>query len=333
MSALDTALCDTLTIDRPIVQAPIGAAPELVAAVSEVGGLGTLSVTWTDPEETRANVRAVRERTAHPFAVNIVLDPDAKDVPTDDALDAALDAGAKIVSFSFGDATPYVDRVHDAGGTVLQTVGSADEAAAAERVGVDVVVAQGWEAGGHVQSETATMPLVPQVADAVDVPVVAAGGIADGRGIAAALALGADGVWLGTRFVATREAAKHPEYKEHVLEATGSETEFTELFDVGWPGVPHRVVRTETVERWENAGRPPTGERPGEGEVIAERGGEEIQRYDFRSPSADTEGEIDAMALYAGQSAGGIDELPSTGTVVERLAEETTERIDALTEQ
>ncbi len=113
---------------------------------------------------------------------------------------------------------------------------------------MDIVVAQGREAGGHVQSDVATMPLVPRIADAVsDTPVIAAGGIADGRGIAAALSLGADGAWIGTRFLATEEAHVHRRYRRRVLEANETETTYSTLFDEGWPDVPHRVIENSTV--------------------------------------------------------------------------------------
>lgn len=330
MVRLETDLCPVLGVEHPIVQAPIGSSPELAAAVAEAGGLGMLSITWNDPESSRELLRKARELTDRPVAVNVVLDPDAKEVSTNAALDAAIDAGVNIYSLSFGVAEPHVDRIHDASGVVLQTVGSAAEAVEAENAGVNVVVTQGMEAGGHVQSDVATLPLVPRVVDAVEVPVVAAGGIADGRGIAAALALGADGAWLGTRFVATQEAAKHPRYQQRILDASESDTELTDLFDVGWPGVPHRVVRNETVERWEDAGRPPAGKRPGEGETVAERSGSDVERYDFRSPTAETEGDVDAMALYAGQSVGLVDDLPSAANVVDELVEETVAAIEEL---
>lgn len=328
---VDTELCRTLDLDCPIVQAPIGTTPELAAAVADAGGLGMLSVTWNDPEESRELLRETQSKTDGQFAVNVVIDPEAGPVAIEETLEVALDEGVEVYSFSFGEAEPYIDRIHDAGGCVMQTVGTASEAAEAVDAGVDVVVAQGWEAGGHVQSEIATLPLVPRVVDAAgDVPVVAAGGVADGRGIAAVLALGAAGAWLGTRFVATREAAKHPEYQQHVLDATEADTEFTELFDVGWPDAPHRTVHNSTFEQWDEAGRPPSGERPGEGESVGETAdGQPIQRYDFRSPGADTSGEIEAMPLYAGQSAGLIDELPSAADVIEQLTAET---VDALGE-
>src|SRR5262249_45343395 len=137
--------------------------------------------------------------------------------------------------------------------------------------GVDVVVAQGWEAGGQVRGTVATLPLIPAVVDAVaPVPVVAAGGIADGRGLAAVLALRASGAWIGTRFLAGHEAAIHPRYREHLLQANENDTTYLQnLFDVRWPDAPHRTLRSKTVDAWEAAGRPPSGRRPGEGEVIA----------------------------------------------------------------
>src|ERR1700688_4961565 len=157
-----TALCDQFGIDYPIVQAPIGsvAVPALAAAVSNAGALETLA------------------RTERPFGANLVLEWDQHA-----RLDAALDAGLRIVSFTWGDPAPYVGAVHDAGGVVLHTVGSADEARRAVAAGGDVVVAQGWESGGHVWGRVATLPLVPAVVDAVaPVPVIAAGGVGGGRG-------------------------------------------------------------------------------------------------------------------------------------------------------
>ena len=262
MARLRTALTDTLGLEVPIVQAPVGSptCPALAAAVADAGGLGTLAVTWRDEAATREAVAETARRTDGQFGVNIVVDPDAKEAPTECHVEVCLAEGVDVFSFSFGDAAPYVDRVHEAGGTVLQSVGSAAEASEAVDAGVDVVVAQGWEAGGHVRSDVATMPLVPRVADAVeDTPVIAAGGIADGRGVAAALALGADGAWLGTRFLATEEARVHRLYRRRVLEADETDTVLSTLFDEGWPGVPHRVIGNGTVSEWGAAGEPETG--------------------------------------------------------------------------
>lgn len=335
-AAVRTELCDLLGLDHPVVQAPVGSAttPDLAAAVSEVGALGTLAVTWRDLEETRAVIEETADRTDRMFGVNLVLDDAAKEVPTDEHLAASLDAGAPLVWFSFGDATAYVEKVADAGALVAVTVADAAEARAAGEAGADVVVAQGWEAGGHVQGDVATMPLVPEVADAVDVPVVAAGGIGDGRGVAAALALGADGAALGTRFVATEEADAHPDYQDHVVAADATDTEHTQLFDKGWPGRPHRVVRNETVENYEEAGSPEPGERPGETDVVAAGADREpITRYDEALATGDVKGRVEEMALFAGQSAGLAYDVRPARLVVATLVAETSrslERLDGL---
>lgn len=336
MTALATPLCDRLGIDVPIVQAPVGSVscPDLAGAVSSAGALGTLAITWRDPETTRDLLREIRKLTDRPVAVNLVLDEAARVYPTEDHLAVCLDEGIDLFSFSFGDATEYATRVHEAGGTVLWTVGSEREARAALSGGADVLVAQGREAGGHVQGEIGTMALVPAVVDAVgnaDVPVVAAGGIGDGRGIAAALALGADGAWLGTRFVATEEAAAHTRYRDRLAAAAADETALTALFDKGWPGTPHRTLSTETVEQWIEAGRPESGDRPGENDVVATGpDGVGIERYDDDPPVPGTEGDVDAMALYAGESVGRVESVQSAADVVDDLVAETQTRLDSL---
>ena len=178
-----TPVCELLGIEQPIVQAPMAAVPRLAAAVSNAGALGMVTLTWS--EDAGAVVRETAALTARPFGGNLVLTEDQHC-----RLDAALEAGLRIVSFFWGDPSGYVDSVHDAGGLVMHTVGSVEEARRAVGCGVDVVIAQGWEAGGHVWSGVATLPLVPAVVDAVaPVPVIAAGGIGDARGVAAVLVL------------------------------------------------------------------------------------------------------------------------------------------------
>lgn len=295
-----TPLCERLDIEHPIVQAPIGAAavPSLVAAVSNAGALGTLALSWAG--DAGSLVRETAELTERSFAGNFVLEWDQHE-----RVDAALAAGLRIVSLAWGDPAPYVERVHDAGATVLHTVGSAEEAQRAVAAGVDVVVAQGWEAGGHVWGGIATLPLVPAVVDAVaPVPVVAAGGIGDARGVAAVLALGAQAAWLGTRFLLAEEAPVHETYRQRLLAADETEAEwYADLYDVGWPDAPHRALRNMTAEAWEAAGRPASGDRPGEGEPVATRAsGEPILRYTSSVPLAGTTGDVDALSLWAGQS-------------------------------
>jgi NAD(P)H-dependent flavin oxidoreductase YrpB (nitropropane dioxygenase family) len=216
---------------------------------------------------------------------------------------ACLDEGVRVVSTSWGDPAPYVEAIHASGAAHVHMVASSAEARRAADAGVDAVVAQGWEAGGHVQGVVATLPLVAAVLDAVDpLPVFAAGGIADGRGLAAVLAMGAVAGWVGTRFLLANEADVHDDYRRLLIEATETDTVYTELFDGGWPDAPHRTLRTSTVEAWLAAGSPPPGSRPEEGEPVARRGdGEPIMRYSDDLPTRRTTGRATAMALYAGQ--------------------------------
>jgi nitronate monooxygenase len=252
---MPTPLCDLLGIEHPIVQAPVGAAavPRLAAAVSNAGALGMLALSWSG--DAAAVVHAARELTSAPVAGNFVLEWDQHA-----RLDAALAAGLRIVSTTWGDPAAYVGRAHDAGALAMHTVSTAEEARRAAACGVDVVVAQGWEAGGHVGGRIATLPLVPAVVDAVSpLPVIAAGGIGDARGVAAVLALGAGAAWVGTRFLLAEEAPVHERYRARLLAADETEALwFADLFDVGWPNAPHRALRNATTEAWEAAGRPPS---------------------------------------------------------------------------
>lgn len=317
--SLRTALCDVLGIELPIVQAPIASSPELAAAVSNAGGFGMLQGSWLSPERLRETVRATRELTDRPFGVNLVLE-----WPQEERLDAVLEEGVPAVSLFWGDPSPLAARVREAGATLICTVGSAAEARSVVEAGADVVVAQGWESGGHVWGQVALFPLVPCVVDAVSpVPVVAAGGVADGRGLAAALALGAAGVWVGTRFVASEEIPLVPLYKERVVEASETDTVYGIVFDLDWPDAPHRALRNSTVRRWEEAGRPRPGERPGEGEVIAAwPSGDPILRYSDALPKPGMTGDLEALALYAGQAAGLVKDVRPAGEIVRSLAAE-----------
>jgi NAD(P)H-dependent flavin oxidoreductase YrpB (nitropropane dioxygenase family) len=319
---MKTVLCERLGIELPIIQAPMGGAvgPALAAAVSNAGGLGMLVPWRAELETVRRQIRETRALTPRPFGVNLVLD-----FPQEERLAVCLDEGVPVISFFWRDPSSLVRRAKDAGAIVLHTVSSAADAEHAVNSGVDIVVAQGWEAGGHVRGTVATMPLVPAVVDAVSpVPVVAAGGIADGRGLAAALALGAAGAWIGTRFLASEEALIHPRYRERLLQARENDTVFLEnLFDIRWPNAPHRVLKNKTVEAWDAAGRPPSGKRPGEGETIGtSRSSGAIVRYQAYTPGTDAEGDIDAMSLWAGQSVGLVSKVESAGTIVREIADE-----------
>ncbi|MFI4973672.1 MAG: nitronate monooxygenase [Caulobacterales bacterium] len=315
-----TRLCDRLGIEAPIIQAPMGGAscPALAAAVSNAGGVGMLALSWTGLDGVREQIRQTRALTDRPFGVNLVLD-----WPQQERLAVCLEEGAPIISFFWGDPGPYAPRVKASGAVLMQTVSSAAGARAAVAAGADVVVAQGWEAGGHVLGQVASLPLVPAVVDAVgEVPVVAAGGVADGRALAAALALGASGVWVGTRFLASEEAAIHPLYRQRLLAAAETDTVYSELFDGGWPNAPHRTLRNSTVEAWEAGRRPASGQRPGEGDVVATLRGRPILRYQSATAGDDVTGDIEALPLWAGQGVGCVRTVCPAGDIVRQMVEE-----------
>lgn len=327
--ALRTPLCRRLGIRSPIVQAPIGsvANPRLAAAVSNAGGLGTLALSWTPVDGLLERLRETRRLTPRPFAANLVLEWSQHD-----RLAACLELETPIVSTFWGDPGPYVGAIREARATHVHTVGSVREAVQAVEAGVDVVVAQGWEAGGHVRGEVSTLALVPAVVDAVaPVPVIAAGGIADGRGLLAALALGAQAAWMGTRFLVATEADAHPVYAQAVLRATDADTVHSSLFDGGWPGAPHRTLRNSTVAAWEAAGRPAPSRRPGEGETVARsRDGRALRRYDDAPPVRGLTGDPEALALYAGQGAALVREPGSARDIVEQTLREARAGLTAL---
>jgi nitronate monooxygenase len=313
--AVSTPVCELLGIERPIVQAPMAAVAPLAAAVSNAGALGMVTLTWSD--DAGDVIRATAALTTRPFGGNFVLTEDHHR-----RLDQALDAGLRIVSFMWGDPGGYVERVHDAGGIVMHTVGSAEEARRAVACGADVVVAQGWEAGGHVWGKVATLPLVPAVVDAITpVPVIAAGGIGDARGVAAVLALGAQAAWLGTRFLLAQEMPIHDDYRRRLIAAAETDPQwYPNLYDVGWPDSPHRALSNSTARAWEAAGRPPDDERPGEGDVIAHfASGEAIVRYEPAPPMVGTTGDIEALSMWAGQSVALANQPQSAADIVAEL--------------
>jgi nitronate monooxygenase len=293
-----TPVCELLGIEHPIVEAPLSADPRLPAAVSNAGGLGSLGLSWSD--DAGDVVRDTAALTDRPFSGNFVLSSDQHR-----RVDQALSAGLRAVSFIWGDPHSYIDSVHEAGGVVMHTVASAEEARRAAGSGVDIIIAQGWEAGGHVWGGVATLPLVPAVVDAVaPTPVIAAGGIGDARGVAAVLALGAQAALLGTRFLLADEMPIHEEYRRRLVAASETDAEwYADLYEVGWPNAPHRAIHNSTAQTWQAAGRPAPGNRPGQGQVIAHfASGDPILRYSPAPPMTGTTGEIEALSLWAGQS-------------------------------
>ena len=242
---LTTPLTSALGIDHPVIAAAMGGAttPEFAAAVSNGRGLGQVTVTGLDEAGVRARVARTRELTDRPFAANVILD-----TWKGHEIDAALAGGAPAIFLFWGEAAAHVARVHDAGAKAIVQVGSVGEAREAAAAGSDVIVAQGLEAGGHVRGTTPLFSLLPAVVEACrPTPVAAAGGIVDGRGLAAALALGAAGVLMGTRFLASIEINIHPEYRRRLLESDGDTVYAEDLFDVAWRSAPHRMLRNRVV--------------------------------------------------------------------------------------
>lgn len=315
---METRLTSLLKLDVPIVQAPIGTATTvaLVSEVSKAGALGTLSITWRSMDQSRAMIRAIKQKTNRPFGVNIVLtiDPHEK-------IEMCLEEGVKVISFFWGDPRSFIDVIHSRGTLVMHTVGNASEAKLYFKAGVDILVAQGIEAGGHIWGKTPLKSLISEVrAHVPDAVLVAAGGIADSDDVRYALRMGADGVSMGTRFVASREADAHPTYLKKLMEAKASDTVYTTLFDGGWPNAPHRVLRTKLVSQWEREGMKPRGQKPNEAEVIGHlESGESVMAYDDSFPSATATGEIEKFPLYAGESVGKTNDIKSAAGIVEEL--------------
>jgi len=317
--ALQTVLTKRLGLRYPIIAAPLGrgSTPEFLGALAHEGAMGFVGLHMSEPEVRQILSGYVAATGAGDrFGVNLTLIVDQTR-----RHEAALEAGCRVVSYWQGDIAPYARRAKDAGAIVFWTISGPADAARAADLGVDFVVVQGREAGGHLVGEAPLMSLLPAVVDkAGNVPVVAAGGIADGRGLAAALALGACGVWMGTRFVASVESGNHPNYKAKITEAKFSDLVETTLFDGGWPDSPHRVIRNSTLTRWEQAGRPAPGARPGEGERIGTLpDGSPMLRYNVSAPWASMEADWEAGPHYAGASAALVHKVEPIATILSRI--------------
>ena len=317
-SRLHTSVCTLLGCDLPILLAGMGgvARSELVAAVAQAGGYGILGMVRETPQLIAQEVAAVRDRTDRPFAVNLI--PAATDPELLDAeLGTCLDLGVPAMCF-FWDVVPAaVARAKAGGCLVLHQVGSLGAARAAEAAGADVLIVQGVEAGGHVHGTVSALVLVEQVVRAVKLPVIASGGFATGASLIAAMALGAQGIHCGTAFLATAESFAHDEHKARVLAAMAEDTVYTDIYALNWPpNTPVRVIRNSIIE---GLGPNMMGHRPDllPREVIAADDGRPLLRYSTDSPLRSTTGNLEAMALYAGQGVSLIDTLP---TAAGRLA-------------
>jgi len=226
-----------------------------------------------------------------------------------------------VVTFSWGDPSPFVPALHAAGVRVFAQVGSVAAGETAAAAGADALIAQGLEAGGHVESTTSLPVLVAALRRRTGLPVIAAGGIADAATAAAARGAGAAAVAVGTRFVASEESTSFDSYKEALVAAGADDTVLTGVFDVGWPDAAHRVLRNSTYRAWEAAGCPAPGARPGEGDVVGTYRGDPIPRYSVESPGPGVESDDpEALCLYAGQGVELIDGVLPAARIVEQLA-------------
>jgi len=315
--SIKTPICDLLQIEVPIFLAGMGgvAYADVCAAVSEAGGYGTLGMAAEPPESIRAEMRKVRELTDRPFGVDLLA---ALPEQMLESIDIIIEEGASAFVAGLGVPGPIVQKCHDSGVLVMSMCGKVSHAVAAEAAGCDVVVAQGTEAGGHT-GRVAGMALIPQVVDAVEIPVLGAGSIVDGRGMAACLAFGAQGVWMGTRFIASHEARAAEAYKKRIGEIGSDETLITRCYS----GKPMRVISNAYAEE-------------------RERDPDQILRFPEQMYASMREGtmaalggatdgiEPDRHAMPCGQGAGGIDDILSCREIVDKTITEAQQVISSL---
>ena len=307
---LRTRVCELLGIEHPIVMGGMGTgtSPQLVAAVSSAGGLGILGASRQSAAELARDAEAIRAATDRPFGLNLLL---FRERPGQ--YDGLLAARPKVVSTAWStleqDLGTYAVRAHAVGAVFMHMVSTVAEAKAAARAGADIIVAQGTEGGGHI-GVMGTMPLVPMIVSAVaPIPVLAAGGVADGRGLAAALALGAEGVLLGTRFLATDESPIAKGFKQAIVESDGHDTLVTDIPDVAngqvWPGAYVRVRRNRFIEEW--LGR--------DNELRRRR-----VEVSAQLREAAEAGDSDRGAIMLGQTAGLIDRVEPAADLVRQIS-------------
>ncbi|MDO8410513.1 MAG: nitronate monooxygenase family protein [Phenylobacterium sp.] len=314
---LHTPLCDLLEIQHPIMQAGMGgvAYAELVAAVCEAGGYGVLGMAGRSPDFIREEMRKVRKLTDRPFGVDLLA---ASPESLTASVEIIIDEGASSFIAGLGVPMPIMEKLKAAGLKVMVVCGAVKHAVKAEQAGCDAVICQGGEGGGHT-GLVGTLPLVAQAVEAVKIPVVAAGGISDGRGLAAALALGAQGVWIGTRFIASTEAHAGQAYREAVVAADDVDTVRTRCYS----GKPMRVMKNPYVEDWET--------RP-----------QDIQPFPMQAMHSSKAGVMggiggqvegldpDRSCFAMGQSAGGVHDIKPAAQIVAEMVAEAEAAIDRM---
>ena len=322
-AGLRTPLCDLLGCEVPVLLAGMGGVArwELAAAVAKAGGYPMLGMVRESPELIGTEIAAYRAATDRPFAVNVI--PSATEPGLlDRQIDRCLHLDVRAFTF-FWDVMPeVVDRVKRAGALVLHQVGTVQAAQAAEDAGADVIITQGIEAGGHVHGRIGAFALAEAVLDRARVPVVVSGGIGSGRGLAAALAMGAQGVQCGTAFIATDEAWAHDYHKARVAAASVDDTVLTDVFVLNWPkGAAVRVLGNSVTAGLNGH---LTGHDPAAlpREVIAHDGGQPLLRFSTDSPMRHTSGALEEMALYAGQGVGAVRDVVPAAERLNRIVQE-----------
>ncbi|QDT11108.1 NAD(P)H-dependent flavin oxidoreductase [Planctomycetes bacterium K23_9] len=320
---LKTAVCDLLGCQYPILQAGMGgvARAELAAAVSNAGAFGCLGMVRESPELIRQQIGEVRSLTDRPFAVNLI--PSATDAGLFEAeLAECIRMNVPAMIFFWHVVPDAIRRAKDAGCVVVHQVGTVEQAVLAEASGADVIVAQGVEAGGHLHDTVTSLVLLPQVVDAVSIPVIGSGGFASGRSLVAALALGAQGIHCGTVFVATTESFAHAIHKQKIVESQAGDTIHTDAFALNWP--PHSPVRVLKSEATAAIEPHPFGHLPDliERRQVAEEEGRPIYLMSTDSPLRSMTGDLEKLAMYAGQSAGQVVRVDDAQEVVDRIVQE-----------
>lgn len=325
LRADSVGLRSLLKCQIPLVLAGMGgvARSELVSAVTAAGGFGFLGMVREAPHLIEQEVKRVRANGHRSFGVNIIPAATERHL-LDRQVDTIIDLQVPVVGLFWDLDIHVVDRLRNAGIAIVYQVGTPEEAVEAERAGAQIVIAQGVEAGGHVRGTTPLRHLLPEVVQRVRIPVLAAGGLAHGGDIAVAMSMGAQGVVMGTAFMATRESFAHRYHQDRLVQASSGDTILTSAFHINWPAnAPVRVLRSPVSD---------IAFAEGEREVIGYDAGRPIYRHSTDSPLRTTTGDLDSMALYAGMGVGAIKSIPTAGEQVESLLCEMNRELFHMTE-